>query len=157
MKQFLSRLGKAMGLMLSISGAIVTGILLLAILLGHLSGGWLVLTMPLLIGLGVLPLGLGSVMLYASAKLAQAAIRDRFHHMLQLGTGRVSLLGFSTAAHLEPSIARQYLDVWARECDATFDVTDDGDIYYVFAVPPLSLPGGRSTTPFLEKLMQKLV
>jgi hypothetical protein len=157
MKQFLSRLGKAMGLMLSISGAIVTGILLLAIILGHLSGGWLVLTMPLLIGIGVLPLGLGMVLLYASAKLAQAAIRDRFHYMLQLGTGRVSLLGFSNAARLEPSIARQYLDAWARECDATFDVTDDGDIYYVFSSQPLSLPGGRSTTPFLEKLMQKLV
>jgi hypothetical protein len=157
MKQFLSRLGKAMGLLMTISGAIVTGILLLTIILGQLSGGWLVLMMPLLIGLGVLPLGLGLVALYASARIAREAIRDSFYQMLRRGTGRISLLGFSNAAGLEPSIARQYLDAWARECDATFDVTDDGDIYYVFSSQPLSLPGGKASMPLWERVIERLV
>jgi hypothetical protein len=157
MKNFLSRLGKAVGLLLTISGSVVTAVLLLLIAFAQISGGWLVLlSLPLLIG-GLLPLGLGLAALYVSNKIAREAIRDRFYQMLRVGTGRISLLGFSNAAALEPAIARQYLDAWARECDATFDVTDDGDIYYVFPTKPLSLPAGSSPFPVLDKVMQHWV
>jgi hypothetical protein len=160
MKQFMSRLGKAMGLLLTIMGGVTTSVLLLIAILAHLSGGWLVLlTIPLLIG-GLLPLGLGIAALYVSAKIAREAIRDRFYKMLRMDTGRISLLSFSRAAALEPAVARQYLDAWARECDATFDVTDEGDIYYVFERQPMGLPGGSApfATPgsLLDRVIQRL-
>jgi hypothetical protein len=160
MKQLFGRLGKAMGLMLTVSGGIVTGILLLIMLLGQLSGGWLVLLLVPLISLGLLPLGLGAAILYASQKIVQEAVRDRFYQMLRQDQGRISLLRFADRASLEPAIARQHLDAWARECDATFDVTDDGDIYYVFTTSPRSLPfGGAAFNPtkLMEKVIEKLV
>jgi hypothetical protein len=168
MKYFLSRFGKAIGLIagipLALFGGSVTGLLLLVIGLAHLSAGWLVLVAFLLILFGLLPLSLGVAAIYASqyasAKIAREAIRDRFYQLLRRGDGRISLLGFSDATRLEPAIARQYLDGWARECDATFDVTDEGDIYYVFATPPQSLPAGE-TAPFqplrsVVAILQKL-
>ncbi len=158
MKQFLGRLGKALGLLFTIVGGIVTLALLLVIGLGQIGGWGLVLLTPLLIGLGIIPLGIGTVSLYASARIAREAVRDRFHQMLHQDTGRISLLGFSQAACLEPAVARQYLDTWARECDATFDVTDEGDIYYIFRnQQPKGLPAGAKPFRIVERMMEKLL
>jgi hypothetical protein len=159
MNQILSRLGKAMGLLMTIMGGFVSGILLLIIILAQLTGGWLVVTLPFLIIFGLIPLGLGVASLYASNKIAQQAIRDRFYQLLRKDTGRISLLSFSSATRLEPAIAREYLDAWARECDATFDVTDEGDIYYIFSTEPRSLPAGATPafTPWknLAKVLER--
>lgn len=157
MKQFVSRLGRAFGLLLTIVGGLVTGVLVLVMLLGNIPGWGLIILAPFLIGLGILPLSIGSFSLYASARIAKAAIRDRFFQMLRRNTGRISLLSFSDATRLEPSVARQYLDAWARECDATFDVTDDGDIYYIFSNQPQSLPFGNKPFELLERMMEKLM
>ncbi len=157
MKQFVSKLGKALGLLLTIVGGIVTAVLLMVIVLGHISGWGLVLLAPFLIVLGILPLSIGGVSLYASGKIARDAVRDRFFQMLRRDTGRISLLGFSDATRLEPSVARQYLDAWARECDATFDVTDEGDIYYIFSNQPGTLPHAPVAFEIMERVMRKLM
>jgi hypothetical protein len=157
MKQFISKLGKALGLLLTIVGGLVTAILVMVIVLGQISGWGLVLLAPFLIVLGILPLSIGGVSLYASGKIARDAVRDRFYQMLRLNTGRISLLGFSDATRLEPSVARQYLDAWARECDATFDVTDEGDIYYIFSRQPQSLPDGGIAFQILERVRRKMM
>jgi hypothetical protein len=159
MKQFLGRLGKALGLLLTIVGGGVTAMLLLIMAVGQIGGWGLVLiTTLLLIPLGIIPLTIGSVSLYASARLAREAVRDRFHQMLRKDTGRISLLGFAQATSLEPAIARQYLDTWARECDATFDVTDAGDIYYIFSnQQPKALPAGSTPFRIVERVMEKLL
>ncbi|MBE9033056.1 hypothetical protein IQ266_25290 [filamentous cyanobacterium LEGE 11480] len=158
MKRLLSYLGKIMGIPLTAIGGLNTGICVLSIILAKIAGGWLVLTLFLLILFGLIPLGLGIASLYASSKMAQAAIRDHFYKMLRRNTGRISLTGFSTEARLDPSQARQYLDAWARECDAQFDVTDDGDIYYIFSTQPQRLPFSQSK-PFqiMERMMEKWV
>nr|MCU0550546.1 hypothetical protein [Leptolyngbya sp. Prado105] len=54
--------------------------------------------------------------------------------------GRISLLDFSRATRLEPEIARRHLDLWAREYDANFEVSDAGEVYYVFSTEQLQLP-----------------
>jgi hypothetical protein len=159
MKQFFGRLGKAFGLLFTIVGGVVTGVLLLVILLGQI-GGWglVLLTILLLIPLGIIPLAIGGVSLYVSARIAREAVRDRFHQMLRQDQGRIALLGFARAASLEPAIARQYLDTWARECDATFDVTDAGDIYYIFSnQQPKALPAGATPFRIMERVMEKLM
>jgi hypothetical protein len=159
MKQFVGRLGKALGLLLTIVGGVVTAVLLLVIGLGQI-GGWglILLTLLLLIPLGIIPLAIGSVSLYVSARLAREAVRDRFHQMLRKDKGRISLLGFANATRLEPAAARQYLDTWARECDATFDVTDEGDIYYIFSnQQPKALPAGAAPFRLVERVMEKLL
>jgi MFS family permease len=155
MKRFSSRAGKLAGwMMTAVGSAIAVGVLGGAVLLGWFLAAIvnfspilsiaviLLVFLPILAIFGLVPIALGSVFLRASEKAKQEAIRDRFFRVLQINQGRISLVEFSRAAELEPVQARQMLDRWARECDATFDVTEDGDIYYVFYSQPFSLPGG---------------
>jgi hypothetical protein len=67
-------------------------------------------------------------------------MRERFFQILHASHGRVSVLNFAANARLEPAIARQHLDDWAKEFSATFEVSDEGNIYYVFTTDPLVLP-----------------
>ncbi|MEB3295293.1 MAG: hypothetical protein VKJ24_19240 [Synechococcales bacterium] len=155
MKRFSSRAGKFAGwMMTAVGSAIAVGILGGAILLGLLLAAIanfspilaiaaiLLIFLPVLAIFGLVPIALGSVFLQASEKAKQEAIRDRFFQVLQMNQGRISLVEFSRTAELDPMQAKQMLDRWARECDATFDVTEEGDIYYVFYTAPASLPGG---------------
>ncbi|MGI0494353.1 hypothetical protein ACN4EG_21425 [Alkalinema pantanalense CENA528] len=155
-KRYGSRVGQMMGWLMAAGGsAIAVGtlgaIILLGILLGAILGMskvvavavLLLVFLPLLILFGLLPVALGGVMLFASDRAKKEAIRDTFFQLLKAKKGRITLVEFARAAELEPVIARQYLDRWARECNADFDVTEAGEIQYVFVYEaPGSLPGG---------------
>jgi hypothetical protein len=67
-------------------------------------------------------------------------MRERFFQLLHASQGKVSVLDFAANARLEPAIARQHLDDWAKEFSATFEVSDEGNIYYIFAKDPVLLP-----------------
>lgn len=139
MNQVWSVAGKVLGgLFLCGGGAVAIGILF-AIGLGHLSGWALAFLVPILVFFGLAPAAIGGGLLYASSKAYRHGIRDRFFQLLRSNQGRVSLLDFASATRLEPAIARRHLDGWARECSATFEVTDGGDIYYVFVSQPMVL------------------
>jgi hypothetical protein len=99
----------------------------------------------LLATLGLVLTGVGWLFRRASDRVHREGIRDCLYRLLEQQQGRVSLVQFASTVRLEPGVARQYLDAWARECDATFDVTDAGDIYYVFAAYPTSLPQAEGT------------
>jgi hypothetical protein len=83
-----------------------------------------------------------------SFRAEQQAIRDRFFQLLLTNKGRLSVLDFAAASRLEPAIARRYLDGWAKEFDANFEVSDSGDIYYIFTTEPLTLPESTSIQMF---------
>lgn len=144
-KRLGSRAGRILGWLMTAGGT--------AIFVGFLGGlavlGWLLGTvvglhpllavailllifLPLLVVFGLLPVALGGVFLYASDRAKQEAIRDCFFRLLQTNQGRMTLLEFSQKAELEPQIARTYLDRWARDCNADFEVTIAGDVQYVF-------------------------
>lgn len=142
MNWILGRVGKVLGMLVLLSGGTVTSGLLVGIVLSHASGGLLGLFGALLVMFGLGPMALGGWILQSSLKAERQALRERFHQVLLTNHGRVSVLSFAAATRLEPKLARRHLDTWAKEYDATFDVDDRGEIYYVFATEQLALPPG---------------
>jgi hypothetical protein len=127
-----SKISRVLGGLLLLQGGIVTVGLTLTILVSQATGGWLIIQLILLVFFGISPTALGGWLLYNSSKAMQQVLRDRFFQMLQAQRGRLSVREFASAARLEPAIARHHLDTWAKELVADFEVTDNGEVYYVF-------------------------
>jgi hypothetical protein len=143
LSQIWGKVGKVLGGLFLVGGGTISVGILFGIVVAHPGSLLLTVLLTLLVFLGLAPAALGGVLLYTSFKADHHAIRDRFFQLLQLNQGRLSLLDFAAATRLEPAIARRHLDLWAKEFCATFEVTDDGDIDYVFANRPLVLPESR--------------
>ena len=143
MNRFWSVASKVLGSVLLCGGGVVSIALFLSILALHPATWAVTLLLILLVFFGLTPSAIGGLLLYASSKANRHAIRDRFFQLLHLQKGRISLLDFSRATRLEPEIARRHLDLWAREYDANFEVSDAGEIYYIFATEPLPLPASQ--------------
>lgn len=140
MSRIWSKVSKVVGALFLYGGGTMSVALLTAIVISHATGGWLTGLAIVLIFFGLAPASLGGWLLHASSRLERQAIRERFFQLLQTSQGRVSVLDFAATARLEPTIARQHLDDWAKEFSATFEVSDEGNIYYVFTKEPLLLP-----------------
>jgi hypothetical protein len=139
MSQLWGKVGKVLGGLLLASGGTISIGIGLGIGLGNPAGVLLTVLLTLLVVLGLVPIALGSVLLYTSFLADSHAIRDRFFRLLHTHQGKVSVLGFASATRLEPAIARRHLDGWAKEFHANFEVTEEGEIFYVFptaALPP---------------------
>lgn len=154
MNRIWSVAGKVLGGVLLCSGSAVSIGLLLGIGFGHPPGWGLALLWLLLVFFGLAPASVGGMLLYASSKAYRHAIRDRFFQLLQINRGRVSLLDFATAARLDPAIARRHLDGWAKECSATFEVSEGGDVYYVFSTEPIALPADQRINLFRQAVKE---
>ena len=140
MSRIWSKVSKVVGALFLYGGGTTSIALLTAIMLSHATGGLLAALVIALISFGLAPASLGGWLLHASSKLERQAMRERFFQILHASHGRVSVLNFAANARLEPAIARQHLDDWAKEFSATFEVNDEGNIYYVFTTDPLVLP-----------------
>ena len=149
MARLWGNVGKVLGSLFLLGGGTVSIGFLTGIFTGQASGGMLVLLSVLLVIFGLAPAALGGILLYSGTWATRRSIRERFYQLLRLNRGRVALLDFAAATRLEPAIARRHLDAWAKECSACFEVSDSGDIYYVFANPPASL-SGRSLDPMAQ-------
>ncbi|MBW4518786.1 MAG: hypothetical protein KME16_03670 [Scytolyngbya sp. HA4215-MV1] len=154
MKRVWSATTKVLGGLFLFSGGSVSAALVTGILVGQASGGILTLLMILLVMFGIAPASLGSWLLHLSSKVDREVLRDRFFYLLHAQQGRISLIEFATATQLEPTNARRYLDRWAKEFSADFEVTEAGEIYYVFLEPGRSLPAGGSWES-LRQAMQR--
>ncbi len=140
MSRIWSKLGKVAGALFLYGGGTVSLALLVGIVAGHAAGGVLTFLTIALVLFGLAPASLGGWLLHASSRLEKQAMRERFFQLLQVSQGRVSVLEFAAATRLEPAIARRHLDDWAKEFSATFDVSEEGHIYYLFAIEQLALP-----------------
>ena len=140
MSRIWSRISKVVGALFLYGGGTMSIALLTAIIISHATGGILTALAIVLIFFGLAPALLGGWLLHASSRLERQAMRERFFQLLQTSQGRVSVLDFAATARLEPTLARQHLDDWAKEFSATFEVSDEGNIYYIFTKEPLSLP-----------------
>jgi hypothetical protein len=154
MGQLISKVGKLFGGLLLLSGSTVSLALLVGIVTSHAAGAVLSILLFLLIMFGIAPAMLGGLVVYFSFKAERRAIRDRFFQLVLANKGRLSLLHFAAASRLEPAIARQYLNAWAKEFDASFEVSDGGDIYYIFATDSLALPESTTVQVFGQALRQ---
>jgi hypothetical protein len=60
-------------------------------------------------------------------------IRQVFFQLVQTNRGLVTPLGLAIAAQINGDQARQQLDQWARQFDASFQVDDAGTVLYEFS------------------------
>lgn len=139
MKRIWSAATKVVGSLFLYGGGTVSAGVLVGMGTTHASGFALTMLSILLVFFGLAPASLGSWLLYTSSKVERQMLRDRFFQLLRANQGKVSLLDFAAATQLEPAIARRQLDRWAKDCLATFEVSEAGDIYYVFGNEPCLL------------------
>ncbi len=169
MKRIGSKVGQFVGSLMTTGGSVIAltvfvstmGFSALVGLLFGLKWGavsailLLLVSSPALLSWGIIPVVLGWVMLRGSKNLQREAIRDRFLQLVKAKRGRFTAVEFSRVAQLELSVARTYLDRWARECHADFDVTEAGEIQYLFLEPNLLTSGGQPFEIF-EQMREKV-
>jgi len=169
MKRLGSKIGRVVGWLMATGGSAIAIVVLIStiifsVLIGVIFGSQVgsitalilvLLCSPVLVGYGLVPVALGGVMLYGSQKLKREAIRDRFLQLVRAKRGRLTAVDFARSAELDLSLARTYLDRWARECHADFDVTEAGEIEYLFLEPNI-LTGGGQPFEIFEHLKEKV-
>lgn len=156
MNRFWSVASKALGSVFLCGGGVVSIALSLTILALQPPTWAAMILMILLVFFGLTPSAIGGLLLYASSKANRHAIRDRFFQLLHLKQGRISLLDFSRATRLEPEIARRHLDLWAREYDANFEVSDAGEIYYIFSNEAIPLPPANQPFEVARQVVREI-
>jgi hypothetical protein len=141
--QIWGKLGKLVGGLFLVGGGTVSLGILLGIAIGNPGSILLTFLLTLFAFFGLTPLALGGLLMYSSFRAERHAIRDRFFYLLQAKQGRLSVMDFAVATRLEPAIARRHMDDWAKEFAAEFEVTETGEIYYLFTNAPIPLPEAR--------------
>ena len=72
-------------------------------------------------------------------RAAQEQLRTTFFALLQTSNSRITVLQLAMEAQISGADARQFLDERAKEFNATFDASEQGDIIYCFNfLPPKS-------------------
>ena len=78
----------------------------------------------------------GGWLAWSVHRQGQKEVRDRlnstFYQLIQESNGQLTVLHFAMETHLPGKAAKQYLDEKAKEFQASFDVTETGDIVYHF-------------------------
>ncbi len=74
----------------------------------------------------------------------QTALDATFYQFLEAHQGQVTVLDFAMTAGLSAHAAKDYLEARARDFSAQYEVTDRGDVYYLF--PTLKSPQFRAMT-----------
>ncbi len=77
----------------------------------------------------------------------QKSLNTAFYQLLREQQGRMTLLDFALATELPAIAARHYLDRRAKEFAARFDVTDQGDVVYVFSALAFPHPPAPRSQP----------
>jgi hypothetical protein len=90
------------------------------------------------IALGVPLVAGGGYMLWGLRRRNEKLLRDRldftFYQMLKADNGRITVLQLAMEAQLSGEQAKQYLDQKAKEFNATFEASDQGNISYLFHI-----------------------
>ncbi|MGA7933043.1 MAG: hypothetical protein WCA35_05805 [Kovacikia sp.] len=74
-----------------------------------------------------------------------------FYQLIQEHQGRITILDFSMSAKLPAIAAREFLDARAKEFSAYFEVTEQGDTFYVFRTLRSSPSQGIGQTQSLQE------
>jgi hypothetical protein len=96
-----------------------------------------------------------------SQQQQQSALDGVFYQLIQTHQGRITVLDLALNAKLSAGSAKHFLDTKAREFAARFEVTEQGDMIYVFptlaalsgqvveSIPELTIPA-RVTQPLTQ-------
>lgn len=77
-----------------------------------------------------------------------STLKTIFYNLIRQNQGKIALMDLAMAANVTGKEAKQFLDERAREFDAHFDVTDEGDIIYVFTTGTLRI--SRQSQPVIQ-------
>ena len=72
--------------------------------------------------------------LFSDSRTEDTKNRKIFFELLQQNNGSITVIDFAMAADLSGTDAKKLLEQYAVEFDATFDVTEAGNILYLFPV-----------------------
>ena len=61
-------------------------------------------------------------------------LQDTFYQLVEANGGKITVLRFAKAADLSGAEAKQYLEEKAKEFNANYDVSEQGDISYRFTL-----------------------
>lgn len=70
--------------------------------------------------------------LFSGAKNTDNEIRNIFFDLVKKNQGSITVMEFAMAANLSGTDAKKILEKFAVEFDATFEVTEEGHILYLF-------------------------
>lgn len=79
----------------------------------------------------------------------QKHLHTTFYHLLRDHQGRMTLLDFAMTAEIPAIAAQSYLNSRAKEFSARFEVTEQGDVVYVFSTLAASSPQASCLEPTL--------
>jgi hypothetical protein len=98
-----------------------------------------------LLCLGIAPIALGSWLLWDGKRRQQqfqsGHLDDLFYTLLRQNAGTITTLGLAMQSELSGAAAKAFLDDRAREFNANYQVTEAGDVVYVFDVSHLPQVG----------------
>lgn len=80
-------------------------------------------------------------------------LHTSFYRLLREHHGRMTLLDFAMTAEIPAIAARHYLDSRAQEFAARFEVTEQGDVVYVFSTLQFSHSQPLAATPMVQPLV----
>jgi hypothetical protein len=90
---------------------------------------------------GIAPMALGGWLLWDGKRRQQrfqsGHLDDLFYMLLRQNAGTITTLGFAMQSDLNGAEAKTFLDDRAREFNANYEVTAQGDVVYVFDVSGL--------------------
>ncbi|VEP12318.1 conserved hypothetical protein [Hyella patelloides LEGE 07179] len=72
--------------------------------------------------------------LFSDSKKLDKRIREIFFNLIQNNQGSITELDLAIAANISGKDAKKYLEQFAVEFDATFEVTEKGHIVYLFPI-----------------------
>jgi len=157
MNRIWSKVSKVVGGLFLFGGGTVSTGFVVGIVVSQATGGILTFLVILMVLLGLAPASLGTWLLHASSRAERQVMREQFFQLLRANRGRLSLLDFAAVTHMEPAIARRQLDTWAKEFSASFEVSEGGDVYYIFATEPLALPESNGFSQSLRQWLQSAI
>jgi hypothetical protein len=95
---------------------------------------------------GIAPIGLGSWLLWDGKRRQQqfqaGHLDDLFYTLLLQNAGTITPMGLAMQSGLNGAAAKAFLDDRAREFNANYEVTAQGDVVYVFDLS--GLPPGNA-------------
>jgi hypothetical protein len=90
---------------------------------------------------GIAPMALGGWLLWDGKRRQQrfqsGHLDDLFYMLLRQNAGTITTLGLAMQSELSGAAAKAFLDDRAREFNANYEVTAQGDVVYVFDVSGL--------------------
>ncbi|ELS01619.1 hypothetical protein Xen7305DRAFT_00013240 [Xenococcus sp. PCC 7305] len=85
--------------------------------------------------------------LFSGSKKSDREIRNIFFNLVQNNQGSITVMDLAMAANLSGTDAKKALEKFAVEFDASFEVTEKGNILYLFPIRNKSVSEKISTQP----------